>query len=128
MATGILTMQQSIAAGNDFDGTQPVGDQVRAHGINKYPEGATGGLFDQLLLAPHSVRSVELKLGGQSAWTVHKRDLDGRELLIICGTTENDFLTTEADSFILTDGQTLVVRTTGATAALMARVSVQAYR
>lgn len=128
MATGILTMQQSIAAGSDFDGGTPVGEQVRANGIWKYPEGITGGLFQLNLEAPHSVRAVEIKLGGQSAWTVHKKDLDGRELLIICGTTENDFLTTESDSFILTDGQVLVVRTTGATAALMARVSVQAYR
>ncbi len=128
MATGILTQQQSVEAGYDFDGAAPIGDWVRGNGIWKYPEGQVGGLFQLDLLSPHSVRAVELKLGGQSAWTVHKRDLDGRELLIICGTTENDFLTTEADSFIITDGQTLVVRTTGAIAPLMARVSVQAYR
>jgi hypothetical protein len=128
VATGILTIQQSISAGSDFDGTPPTGAVVRGSGIWKYPEDVVGGLIDFALTAPHAVRSVELKLGGQSAWTVHKKDLDGRELLVICGTTENDFLTTEADSFILTDGQVLVVRTTGANAALMARVSVQAYR
>ena len=128
MATGILTIQQSVSAGNDMDGTLPSGDVVRAHGIWKYPQNGHGGLIDFKLEAPHSVRAVELKLGGQSAWTVHKRDLDGRELLIICGKLETDFLTTEADSFIMTDGQVLVVRTTGATASLMARVSVQAYR
>lgn len=100
----------------------------RAHGIWKYPENGHGGLIDFELEQPVSVRTVELKLGGQSAWTVHKKDLDGRELLIICGTTETDFLTTEADSFILTDGQLLVIRTTGATSALMCRVSVQAWR
>lgn len=71
------------------------------------------------------VRSVELRLGGQSEWTVHKRDLIGDELLIMCGTTETHFITTECESFVLTAKQMLVVRTTGATDALICRVTLQ---
>ena len=85
-----------------------------------------GGLFDLGLVEPVFVRSVEIKLGGQSVWTVHKKDKDGDELLILCGSDETDFMTTLADSFILTAKQKLVVRTTGATGTLICRVHVQA--
>jgi hypothetical protein len=126
---GIRTFEQRISAGNDFDGTTPAGKIIRANNIEAWPEGPSGGLFD---LDPYDsdqplwVRSVELKLGGQTAWTVHKRDMQGDELLIICGTDETDFLTTLSDSFVLTAKQSLVVRTTGATGKLICRIHLQA--
>jgi len=117
-----------VAAGSDFDGTLPAGDPGRQKGIIKaFPEGVVGGQFDFDLQKPVSVRSVELKLGGQTSWTLHKKDLDGDELLIICGCDESSYITTESDSFVMTDGQTLILRTVGATSRLKARVSVQAY-
>ena len=119
-------MEQRIAAGNDFDGTLPSTDVIRGDSLEAYPEDVQGGLIDLDLVDPVFVRSVELKLGGQSVWTVHKRDKDGDELLLLCGTDETDFLTTLQDSFILTAKQKLVVRTTGATGALICRVHVQA--
>ena len=118
-------MEQRITAGGGFDGTLPPGAIARKDSIEAYPPAATGGLFDLELKEPVFVRTVELKLGGQSLWTVHKRDKLGDEILVICGTNETDFITTVAESFILTAKQTLVVRTTGATAALICRVSVQ---
>jgi hypothetical protein len=121
-------MEQSITAGSDFDGTAPSGVVVAKSGIEAYPAGTVGGLFNFGLTQPASVRSVELKLGGQSAWTVHKKDLGGRELLVFAGDAEGSFFSTEADSFVMTDGQLIVVRTTGATGALFARVSIQQYR
>jgi len=121
-------MEQVIVSGNDFDGTVPVGQLSRQDGIEVYPPGTSGGVFDFGLTAPVSVRAVELQLGGQSAWTVHKRDVQGRELLVMCGTTEASFISTEGDSFVLTDNQSLVIRTTGASSEMLARVSVQAFR
>jgi len=128
MGLGIRTFQQTVAAGNDFDGTIPAGSLTRANNIEEWPPGPAGGLFD---FDPYDcdqplwVRSIELKLGGQTAWTVHKRDKDGDELLILCGTDETDFLTTLADSFIITAKQSLVVRTAGASAKLICRVHLQ---
>ena len=119
-------MEQSVSAGSDFDGTTPSGDIVYADSLEAYPADAAGGLFDLSLVEPVFVRSVEIKLGGQSAWTVHKKDREGRETLILCGTDETDFLTTQQDSFILTAKQKLVLRTTGASAAMLCRVHVQA--
>jgi hypothetical protein len=118
-------MEQRITAGSDFDGSLPTTELVREDGLEAYPEDSQGGLFDMELRAPVFVRSVELKLDGQTAWTVHKRDREGDELLILCGTDETDFLTTYGDSFVLTNKQKLVVRTTGASAAMIARVTVQ---
>lgn len=119
-------MEQRITAGSDFDGAIPDGDVILGDSLEAYPEGITGGLFDLNLSEPVFVRSVELKLGGQTAWTVHKKDRDGAELLILCGADDTDFLTTACDSFVMTAKQSLVVRTTGATSSLVCRVSVQA--
>lgn len=126
MGLGIRTMEQRVTAGGAFDGTLPAGAVVRKDSIEAYPTGATGGLFDLGLKEPVFVRSVELKLGGQSSWTIHKRDTQGTEILVICGTNETDFVSTSCESFILTAKQKLVVRTVGATADLLCRVSVQA--
>ena len=119
-------MEQRIAAGNDFDGGLPTTQLERGDSLEAYPIDTVGGLFDLGLQDPVFVRSVEIKLGGQSAWTVHKKDLAGKELLILCGSDETDFMTTLQDSFIMTAKQTLVVRTTGATGELLCRVHVQA--
>jgi hypothetical protein len=118
-------MEQRITAGGGFNGTVPPGLLTRKDSIEAYAPAATGGLFDLELKEPVFVRTVELKLGGQSLWTVHKRDREGDEILVICGTNETDFVSTQCESFILTAKQMLVVRTTGATAALICRVSVQ---
>ena len=132
MGLGLRTLEQKLTAGNDWTGVTPTTDIVRLDNIEYYLEDIQGGLFDPIpsdalyRQPPVMVRSVELKLGGQSIWTVHKRDRDGDELLIMCGTTETDFLSTEMDSFPMTVGQFLVIRSTGATAKLIARVTVQA--
>lgn len=127
MGLGLRTMEQRINAGNDFDGTVPTTTLARADGIEFFPPDDTGGLFDFELEAPVMVRSVELVLDGNTTiWTVHKRDRDGDELLYLCGTDETDFITTVSDSIVLTDKQLLVVRCTGATGALIARVTIQA--
>jgi hypothetical protein len=125
MGLGLRTMEQRITAGGGFDGSQPPGTLTRKDSIEAYPAAPTGGLFDLELKEPVFVRSVELKLGGQSSWTVHKRDTQGTEILVICGTNETDFVSTSCESFILTAKQKLVVRTVGATADLLCRVSVQ---
>lgn len=118
-------MEQRIDAGSDFDGTLPAGDITRGDSLEKYPSGPTGGLVDLDLEAPVWVRTVELKLGGQSVWTVHKKDLEGDEILILCGSDETDFVTTLQDSFVLTAKQQLVVRTTGASTKMLCRVTIQ---
>jgi hypothetical protein len=125
VALGFRTMEQRIDAGSDFDGTQPVGDVSRENRLEAYPSGIIGGLFDLGLEAPVWVRTVELKLGGQTAWTVHKKDAQDDELLVLCGTDETDFLTTLSDSFVLNGKERLVVRTTGATGKLICRVTIQ---
>jgi hypothetical protein len=121
-------MEQRVTAGNDFNGALPTTTVVLADNLEAFPTDVVGGLFDLNLEAPVLVRSLELKLGGQSVWTIHKRDKDGDELLVLCGKKETDVLLTLADSFVLTDKQKIVVRTTGATAALIARVFVEQAR
>ena len=88
MGLGLRTMEQRIDAGGNFDGTVPSGPIVRKDSIEAYPSSVAGGLFDLELKEPVFVRTVELKLGGQSLWTVHKRDREGAQILVSCGTNE----------------------------------------
>ena len=126
MALGLRTIEQKLTAGNDWTGVLPTTTLFRADNLEIYPEDVQGGLFCLPSgCPPMLIRSVELKLGGQSIWTVHKRDRDGDEILIMCGEGDTDFISTEQDTFPLTAGQCLVLRTTGATGKLIARVSMQ---
>lgn len=121
----MLTIEQRVHSGHDFDGTEPAGEPVRRFGIQAFPIQNAGGLFDFDIVQPHYIRCIELKLGGQSSWTVYKRDLGGTELLLCTGTNETDFVTVEAESMLITPGQVLLVRTFGAGVPLMARITVE---
>lgn len=125
MGLGLRTMEQRITAGGNFDATLPAGVVVRGSSIEAFPASSAGGRFDFELTEPVFVRTLELKLGGQASWTVHKLDKDGDELLVACGTNESDFITTDRDSFVLTARQSLLVRTVGASLAMMCRISIQ---
>jgi len=120
----VKTIQQQITAGNDFDGTAPAGTPTRDKDIEAYPPEAAGGLFDFLLKNPAEIASIELILVGQSSWSISKKDVDGAELVLWTGTTETSFITIDSDRMVITEEQLLLVRTTGATGALKARISV----
>ncbi|RKZ09773.1 hypothetical protein DRQ25_05140 [Candidatus Fermentibacteria bacterium] len=121
------TIQQKIIATNDFDGTAPLVDAVKSDDIYKHAAETAGGLFDFGTVGDQEIVSIELKLAGQSAWTIHKKDAEGIELLLWVGTTETDFVTLAEDRTFLTEDQTLLLRTTGATGALTARITVDAF-
>ena len=127
MGNGLRIIEQKLVAGNDWTAALPTTELARGDHLEFYPEDTVGGLFtpDPELSEPLMVRSVELKLGGQTVWTVHKRDRDGDEILFLCGTDETDFVTTLGESVVMSKGQSLVFRSTGATAKLIARISLQ---
>jgi hypothetical protein len=127
MANGIRIIEQKLTAGNDWTGALPATELARGDHIEFYPESVVGGLFtpDPELSEPLLVRSVELKLGGQTVWTMHKRDRDGDEVLFLCGTDETDFITTVGESVVISKKQSLVLRSTGASAKMIARISLQ---
>lgn len=122
---GIRTIEQRITAGGNFDGTLPPGDVERTVGIEKFPPASAGGLFDFGIAEPHVVYGIELKLSGQSSWTIHKRDVEGDELLLMCGLDEESFLATSHDSFVISDQEKLILRTVGASGEMIARVHIR---
>jgi hypothetical protein len=122
---GVAIIQQRISATDDFDGTLPPGTPVSEKDIKRFPEAAAGGLFDFAIDSPHVIRSVELHLGGQSVWSIAKKDSDGDEIVYWAGTTETDFVTISEDFMLLYEDEKLLVRTTGATAALKCRIAIQ---
>jgi len=122
---GVAIIQQRISATDDFDGTLPPGTPASLADITRFPEAATGGLFDFGIASPHVIRSCEIKLGGQSAWSVSKKDSEGAEIVIWSGTTEATFFSSDSDRPLLYQDETLLLRTTGATGALKCRVAVE---
>lgn len=120
----IRTIEQRISAGNQFDGTAPSGDAVLGTDLEQYPEEAAGGLFDFGLDNPAEIHHIELKLGGQTSWSLSKRDKDGVDVILWAGTTETAFVTLAEDRMPILEDQKLVLVTTGATAAMKARISI----
>lgn len=124
--------QQTILAGNQFDGTLPDNGFNDAAGSRVFVPDANGGLVD---LAPHTdavfgsksnrvrrVMSVKLKLGGQSAWSISIAG-DHPDIVWISGTTETDVVHDEAEGVVhLAPNERLKISTTGASAELTAHV------
>lgn len=120
------TIEQRITAGGNFAGVTPGGTKTSIPGIQeKYAAHANGGLF--LFPIPDSalVVSIELAMIGQTVWTISVKDVDTTTVVVWSGTTEDSFVTFLTDGFMLLAGQTLLISTTGATGALMARVTIE---
>ena len=123
---GVAIIQQRISAGGNFDGTLPPGTPVDDKDIKRCPPAATGGLFEFNITGPHVIRSVELKLdGNQSVWSISKEDSDGDEIVLWSGTTEESFVTISEDFMLLYEAEKLLLRTTGATAAMKCRIAIE---
>ena len=120
-------MEQRITVVGDFDGTLPAGELAREDNLEFFPPGPTGGLFDFELEAPVWVRTIELHLYEIKGFTLHKRDREGTEILILFGgnNPDTDIITTLADSFVLTAKQVLVLRTDTSEDTMTARVTIQ---
>jgi hypothetical protein len=121
----VSIIQQKISATDDFDGTLPPGTPVLSEDIKRFPIAATGGLFNFAISSPHIIRSCEINLGGQSAWSVSKKDSEGDEIIIWSGTSEATFFSSDSDRPLLYENETLLLRTTGATGVLKCRIAVE---
>lgn len=122
---GVAIIQQKISAGGNFDGTLPPGDAVGDKDISRFPAAPTGGLFEFNITGPHVIRSVELHLANQSAWSISKEDSDGDEIVLWSGTTETSFVTISEDFMLLYEAEKLLLRTTAATTAMKCRIAIE---
>lgn len=120
----VAIIQQRISAGNNFDGTLPTTTPAGIKDINRFPEDAVGGLFDFGITEPHWISSIEIILGGQTSWTIHKKDSDGDEILLWQGTDEANFVTCSCDKMQIVEEETLLLRTVGAATAMKCRVAL----
>lgn len=118
----LRTIEQKIAAASQFTGVAALGAVTREYDMERYPEGTVGGLFDFVNPNPIQVKQIFIKLGGQSAWSLKLVDVDAVETEILAGTTET-FVANQTLNQILLQGQKLKLTTTGATTAMVARVT-----
>ena len=118
----IRTIEQKIAALSQFTGAAPAGALTRALDMERYAVGV-GGKFDFANTGPIQLKQIFIKLGGQSAWTLKLVDADAVETTILSGTTETFVANTTLNPYIL-QSQYLKLETTGATTAMVARLSV----
>ena len=122
---GVRIIQQSITASNNFNKTAPTGASVADKDMERFPAEAAGGKFDFENSDPLQLVSIELKLGGQSAWSVEKEDSDGDLIELFSGTIETEFVAMQKDLGLLTEGESILVSTTGAVGALKCRVAAR---
>lgn len=134
-----FAVEQTISAGNNFDGTAPAAGTWDDDTLTlRHAAAAAGGLFDPGWSAPAGadatinlrstnpvvVAGVELELGLQSSWRIDI--LSGGsapDVVWKSGTTEDDVvLYGEDQELILWPGQTLKLVTAGASAVMTARV------
>lgn len=130
-----------IKAGSNFDGTAPAADSAdNKKQVLVYAPATAGGLFkcprnrDESTKIPSDPRAdqitrrvskIQIKFGGQSAWSLFIVDETGVDVLILTGTTETDLVGT--DKFDLAPGEDLKLTTTGASTAMVATVFYEAY-
>ena len=118
----VNTIEQKIAAGSQFDGTAPTTTPATGNDMLSYPEDTVGGLFDFGNTSPILIHQIAVRLGSQSAWTIEIEDVDGIAVEVASGTNESSLLLTDLDLIVL-QGQKLLIKTTGATDPMRARVT-----
>lgn len=129
MASAPITIEQRIAAGNQFDGNahsdaNPTTDQ--SAGIQKFAAGTAGGLFVFALSALWAAEVQRIMGDFADATTVQIsiRNAAGDDVLIFDGSgTPGDVLIT--DRIILAPDEQIRIVTTGATQAMVARVMMR---
>jgi hypothetical protein len=120
----VAIIQQRISAGNNFDGTLPSTTPVSTKDIKRFPVDAAGGLFDFAITSPHWISAIEFIGGGQTSWTIHKKDSDGDEVLLWQGTDEANFVTCACDKMQIYEEEKLLLRTVGASTAMKCRIAL----
>lgn len=117
------TVQQSISATDQFDGTAPTGTAVFGNDMEAFPEEDVGGLFDFANKDPIQILQIAIKFGGQTSWSLVLVDIDAVEITIAAGTTETQ-LWDVTSRFVILQGQKLKLVTASATTAMVARISI----
>lgn len=130
-------IKQQISAGSNFNGTSPAGDPTLADDLFVFAAESAGGLFDPTSSkyafeprTPICLVAIELKLGGQSAWSIDKVDKDGVTVQVLAGTTEATVVKGMHSTqlpLILLWGEKLKLSTTGASAAMAATLKFAPY-
>lgn len=124
----VRTIEQKITAASDFNGVLPTTTKVLEFDMERFPTDTVGGLFDFENSNPLQVHQVLIKFGGQTTWSLVIVDVDTVETTLASGTTEAELLVTNQvgplAQFILLEGQALKLVTSGASAAMVARISV----
>lgn len=118
------TIQQSIPAASQFTGVAPAGALTVVNGIETYASNVLGGLFNFAQTKPTPVKYAGIKLGGQSSWTLKLLDGDDNVLGTVLSGTNEATKYSELTGLILMKGDKLKLETTGATTAMIARLTV----
>ena len=137
--TAALFIEQRIAAGNQFDGNAPslggvpfvpwvdAYDQVFRYALPTVAatkEGDKGGLFEFECAAPVSLEEVLADFGSAVAWTLAIVTRSGAVVVIDSASSSRYLVRTEYQRLHLARGDKVRIVTTGATAAMWARIAL----
>lgn len=137
--TAAIFIEQRIAAGSQFDGNAPAlaavkfvpwadeYDQVFRYALPTNvatKEGDHGGLFEFECAAPVSLEEVLADFGTAVAWTLAIVTRSGPVIVIDSATSSRYLVHTEVHRLHLARGDKIRIITTGATAAMWARIAL----
>lgn len=124
-----VIIEQRISAGNDWDGTAPTIDPVfeTPKGVKTFPEAAAGGEFefDFTSFFLMEVQQISVGFGGVGTKSIVIRRSSGPDIPIFVSTDplEVDVLIT--DKIQLARDEKVVILSSGAAAAMYARVTAR---
>jgi len=120
-----FAIRQLVTSGNHFNGTEPAGVPTAVEQVFKFAAEAAGGKFDLSSVkydifeggGMYEVVQIELKMGGQTSWTVSKLNDDGVAVVMLSGTNETSKSLNIVDRLLIHKLESVQIATAGGTPA-----------
>lgn len=125
MEPQFVVIEQRISAGNDWDGTLPsTTPSFASKGVKAFPEDTHGGLFQWNFASFFlmEIQQINIDFAGVGGKSVVVRRPSGPDVLIYSSTDPLEISVLITDKFQLAADENIVIESTGAVAAMYARI------
>lgn len=130
MPSQFATVEQTITAGSDWDGTEPTTTPVVADGVKTYPTHTAGGLFEFAFsdnCTLWEVQRIWVDFNGVATKSIliRREGTPDVDIPIFESTLASEEKYLNTDKIIIARGEKLIITSSGAATAMVARVTAQ---
>lgn len=128
MADQFVTIQQEITAGSNWNGVAPTTVPTIADGVKTFPTGVAGGLFEFGYGTGFTLWQIEriaVDFGGVATKGIYIRKTGKPDIPIYESTAITEVKVLITDKILLAADEQLVITSSGAAAAMYARVTAR---